>query len=920
MKRPIFCWEESVSEEGFIHCKRISTKMNHLRILALPVALLFLFYPLFLSAQSDRINLDVKQEKRANILLDLAVDYDYEIVFNDSYFDDELISIRCRNQSLAQVLERLLKGTRVDFKMEGRTIRLFRNKRIYGYIIDQQTGEKLINAIFYDPQKGQGRYTNDYGFFSVDLPYETTIAIASYIGYHRKEVALKNINEQLVSIELKPILDLAEIVVLKDQQSEAINVSTDGDELLSNEIKTHFASGGEADIFQYLYQKTGVTKGPDGLGGLHVRGGKSDQNLILYDGVKVYNPSHSLGLFSIFNSNLLQHARFSKYNFNPRFGGNLSSVLDLRLKEGNLRHWGGNLSFSTLASQLTLDGPLVKDKTGLLLSFRRTHLDPYFKQQTRANKATFDERGFSNHYFYDVNAKLHHRLGQHDRLFFSFYQGRDAYHDETDFFFDEDDLYIDYISNYDMDWGNRLASFRWNHLFGNNMFSNLTLSYSDFDYRSITFSEYTYIDDLFAELDYQQILTSFYSNISEWGLDYDIDFFPSSRHHMIFGAGFRRVNYAPGVGQLVAEDFQDISFEDEFYESNFEENVNNAYHSDALHVYANDTWHLGERSKIQAGLRYTYFISSDRTNISDGRYPVMQSRLAYQYRLSPSVGLSLALGRTWQPLHLLNSAADVGFPNDLWVPSTARVRPQRSDQINLNLTMARKDGWSLNTSVYYKAMKHLLRYAVGGTLPSLYEYASEAWEDQVISGSGRSYGFETELGYRKANFRGNMAYTLARTDREFPELNEGFAFPFQFDQRHSLALNLVQKLGENYWLYANWQLSNGIQQTLYRTNAPYTPLETFSTPPEDQLSELNAYALPVYHRLDLGLTCTFQQNNWEHEFVLGVQNVYNRRNIYYTYFFEDEFFPEDSELVHRRSLPILPTLRYQLSFRVGKKD
>jgi len=234
--------------------------------------------------------------------------------------------------------------------------------------------------------------------------------------------------------------------------------------------------------------------------------------------------------------------------------------------------------------------------------------------------------------------------------------------------------------------------------------------------------------------------------------------------------------------------------------------------------------------------------------------------------------------------------------------------------------MAQKEGWSLNASVYYKNMKHLLRYAVGGTLPSLYEFASEAWEEEVISGSGRAYGLEAELAYRKPTIRGNLSYTFSKTDRQFPELNNGKAFPFQFDQRNSLALNLMQKLSKNCWAYANWQITNGIQQTLYRTNAPYTPLENFSTPPEDQLSELNEYALPLYHRLDLGLMCTFKQNNWEHEIVLGVQNVYNRRNVYYRYFFEDDFFPEDSGLVDRHSLPILPTLRYQLSFRVGDKE
>ena len=196
----------------------------------------------------------------------------------------------------------------------------------------------------------------------------------------------------------------------------------------------------------------------------------------------------------------------------------------------------------------------------------------------------------------------------------------------------------------------------------------------------------------------------------------------------------------------------------------------------------------------------------------------------------------------------------------------------------------------------------------------MYEYASEAWQDQVISGNGNTYGGELEVKYQQEQIKVNLSYSLSKTDRQFDELNNGLAFHFQFDQRNSLAINAFQKLGKYFWVYTNWQLTNGMQQTLYRTNAPYTPLETFATPPEDQLSGLNDYALPWYHRLDLGVMCTVQTGRWEHEFVLGIQNVYNRRNIYFSYFFEDDIFPEDSEIVHRRSLPILPTLRYQITF------
>lgn len=877
-------------------------------------ATVLLLSPKFLLAQQTIINLDVQEEKRASVLLDLAVEYDYEIVFNAAYFKEEKITLSIRNETIREALKQILAGTRIDFKIEDRAIQLIKKKRLYGYIIDQQTGEKLINAAFYDPISGKGQYTNDYGFFSVDLPFETTEGIASYIGYESQHLPLNLQDEQALSIELKPVLNLNEVVVFKDEQSQALKVSTNGDELLSNEIKSHFATGGEADIFQYLYQKPGVTKGPDGLGGLHVRGGNSDQNLILYDGVKVYNPNHSLGLFSIFNSNLLKHARFSKYNFNPRFGGNLSSVLDLRLKEGSLRNWGGNVSLSTLATQVTLDGPLVNDKTGLMVAVRRTHLDPYIKNRTESNKAEFDELGYSNHYFYDVNAKLHHRFGLNDRLFLSFYQGKDAYYDETDYLYEDEELYVDYLGDYDMKWGNRLLSLRWNHLFGNKMFANLTASYSNFNYNSVTYSRYISVDDLFGTFEYQEILTSFLSDISEVGVDYDVDYFPIENHHLLFGGGFHRVTYEPGVVSLRADDVADLGIEDEYYENVFEQEVDNAYRSNAFHLYANDTWNLTEQSKIQAGIRYTLFQSEDFANNRRKVYHLFQSRLSYQYQLNRATAIALSYGRSWQPLHLLTSGADVGFPNDLWVPSTAFVRPQLADQVNLNLTYADGKYWSINGSIYYKQMKNLLRYESGGTLPSLYENASKTWQNEVVSGTGTAKGFELDVQYKSEGLKTNLSYTLSKTDRQFPDFNQNEAFPFQFDQRHSLALNVYQALKENIWIYVNWQLTNGLKQTLYKTDAPYQPLETFSTPPEDQLSDENDYNLPIYHRLDLGLICTLKTNKLDHEFVLGVQNVYNQRNIYFAYQYQNEYFPEDDELVERKSLALLPTLRYKLSF------
>ena len=870
-------------------------------------------FPFATFAQNPNITYQASNQKIESILLDIAEQYDYDIVFNQSYFEDETASIVIENKKITTVLHQLLEGTNVRYKIKGQQIVLSKTRRIYGTILDKLTGEPLINAAIYTSQYSKGTYTNAYGYFSLEIPYECLRMTAAYVGYEDKQLDLQKGEKLPWIIELASNLELNEILVSKNTNNETLGLEREGEDLLTGDIKAIFATGGEADVFQYLYQKSGVQSGPDGLGGLHVRGGNSDQNLILLDGVKVYNPNHTLGLFSIFNSDILKHATFSKANFSPRNGGRLSSVLDMRLKEGSTRQWNGSISLSTLATQVNINGPLVKNKTGILLSLRRTHLDPVIQKITSDNKLLHFEEGYSNHFFYDVNAKIHHQIGKKDKLFLSYYQGGDNYHDESNLLWEQDNELWNDSLYYDLDWGNQLGALRWNHLFGDRLFSNLTFSLSDFDYYSKSYASQNteYLSDNTFES--FQTLTSFVSNITEVGADYDFDFFPSDQHHILFGIGYHWTTYRPGVVTL-QDEFIDVGLlDDAVYEETLDEIIDNPYESKEFHFYVNENWKLTNQSGIKIGLRYSWFESKDILIDETASYHLVQPRLAFYYQLSKRLGCTISAERLYQPLHQI-STSDIGFPNDLWVPSTAAVRPKTAEQFSMRLDYVLNKKTQLQAALYHKRMRHLIRYYEGASLPTLFERISGFWEYEVVFGNGTSTGLELEYHYQTERSKLDLSYTLMQSDRQFADLNEGASFPYEFDQRHHFAIHYYQKITNKISAYANWQFASGLRQTLFKTDVPFSPINTFYPPPDDQLSTINEYQLPDYHRLDAGLLFQFGKERFQHEIAFGVQNAYNRFNVFFAYELEDEFFPEDNGTYERASLPILPTLRYKTTF------
>ncbi len=878
--------------------------------------LAFLFAPCNrIYGQQTQISVAYEQEKIETILLDLAAEYQYDIVFHQSYFKDHpLVTITKDQVPIQEVLEQLLENSKVEFRIQNQEIRLIKMQTIFGYIKDELTHEGLINATVYHPQLQKGTYTNEYGYFSLTLPYEAKKLSVQYIGYESKEVSLVK-NGKPLAVLLKSSIELAEIIVTQETATFQNNPASkvDGQDILPSQIRAYLGSGGEPDINQHLIRQAGVSSGPDGLGGLHVRGGNSDQNLILLDGVRIFQPNHTFGLFSIFNTPLLKNANFSKYDFHPKNTGGISSVLEMTLKEGSTKKWNGNVSLSTLASQLSANGPIIKDKTSLLFSFRRSHIDEFIKTRTAKQKEEErNEKGATNLFFYDMHLKLHHIIGRNDKLYLSYYRGKDKYDDKGSFddSFQGTSISSNYINN--LNWSNQTTALKWNHLFGDKLFSSAILSLSHFDYQSKAESNSTAIG-LAGGIDFSDSnKVDLLSDNREIGFRYDIEHYPSERiqnslgisyHHTRFIPGALKTIFFSGMDSLDLMDIEDLL------------SANRSYQQQHLAIYANRKMTLHPKVNLIIGGKYGLVNAENLQENTSSRFHLWHARVALSYTPNQKILFRLSGSKNDQALHLLTSA-DLGFPSDIWVPSIGRIKPQTAWQGNLFFRYLLNENLTIKSSLFYKGMKNLVRYPSNISLPSISDNNS-FWETELVLGKGTAKGWETIMDYTQDKFALNLTYTLSDYQRRFKALEEGNKFPFTFNQRHNLSITANYKATDKLSFYVNFIFNSGSHQTLYSSNSNYSPLDFFSPTVDAQESSINGDRLPAYHRLDVGIMLRFGKSV-KQELTLGVQNVYNRDNTYFQYnitpIIAGGGMTGEKRLEQIHTLPILPLIRYSLSF------
>ena len=769
-----------------------------------------------------------------------------------------------------------------------------------GYVEDAASGEKLIGAVLYEPALQKGATTNRYGFFSLTLPEGPLQVVVFHIGYQSDTLATQLDQDRQLTIALQPTpLEMGAVEVEAErldpiQEQSQMSVV----QVPIRQIKNAPVLMGEVDVLKTLQLLPGVQSGAEGMSGLYVRGGSPDQNLILLDGAPVYNASHLFGFFSVFNANAIKNVQLTKAGFPARYGGRLSSVLEVDMKDGNMKTFEGEGSVGLIASQLTLQGPLRKDRTSFIVSARRTYIDLLIRPFLPS-----DEKG--GYHFYDLNAKLNHIFSPESRVFLNVYGGDDR------FWSDVEDEYtgVNYREKdaiaANFGWGNITSTLRWNYLFSNQLFGNLTAIYSRYQLSTAVDDRSTITMD--GERETDTLRLRYRSGIRDWGLKLDFDYIPNPTHYIRFGGSGTLHTYSPGAAQIKINPADGAP----------EDTTLAAQITDALEysLYGEDDVHLTDRLKANVGLHTSGFL------VNDEFYTSLQPRVSTRYLLPSDWAVKASYALMRQYIHLLSNST-VGLPTDLWLPATERVRPQRSRQFGLGLARRLQDQYEFSLEGYYKTMTNLIEYREGANfLVGFGE--SEDWQDKVEIGRGWSYGAELFVQKKRGRTTGWIGYTLSWTKRRFEGLNGGRTFPYRYDRRHDLALVLSRQLTPSTHCSLTWVYGTGNAATLpvawhYGSRERFvggreTWIPHHILPYETQIyGDRNSYRMAAFHRLDLGFNF-----GDKHGFGLGVYNAYNRKNPYFIYF-DDDYDPNTAEVQRRAKqvslFPLLPWVNYQFKF------
>lgn len=755
-----------------------------------------------------------------------------------------------------------------------------------GYVREKGSQENLIGVAVVQQGSTVGTTTNTYGFYSLRLQANQVVTIRfSALGYATQEKTFQLTASRQENIALSPKVQELEEVKVSGQQEANQVPQMSVVRLPISQIKQIPTLLGEKDVIKALQLLPGVQKGTEGSTALYVRGGGPDQNLILLDEAQVYNANHLFGFFSIFNGDAIKNVDFWKGGFPARYGGRLSSVIDLQMKEGGKDRLRGEGGVGLLSSCFTLDGPLQKGKSSFLLSGRRTYIDlltmPFLPKEEKIG-----------YHFYDLNAKLNFDLGPKDKLYLSGYFGSDALRIKEQI----ERTTSTINTNSGLGWGNATGTLRWNHLFNQKLFLNTTLAVTDFRFRLFDDFERRPTDGSAIT----STFTEFTSSIRDYALKADFDYFPSNAHQLKFG------------GLLTNHRFKPRAYINENRVSNVLDTDNQVFNTQEFAAYIEDTY-TDNRFSVNAGLRLNGLKTPTRT------YLFAEPRLTTSYSLPQNWVLKASYARNNQFVHLLTNTG-TGLSTDLWVPATDRVPPQQADQIAIGLTKAfPKAGLNLTVESYRKWMRGIVAYKEGATFLSFDQGAKPLqWEDNVTTGRGWAYGTEVLLQKNKGRLTGWVGYTLSWTIHQFDALNNGQRFYPRYDRRHDFSVVGSYKLSPKITLSANWVYATGnaltVPQGFYYTQASLGMSSSF---PErfDYLGTRNSFRAEAYHRLDVAVQFHKKKHRGERTWEVGLYNAYSRQNPLY-YYLKTENSPQGqrTSLAKRALFPVIPSVTYNFKF------
>jgi hypothetical protein len=749
-----------------------------------------------------------------------------------------------------------------------------------GYIRDSATGESVIGATITINGQQKATISNQYGFYSITLDsgvYDISIAHVSYL-VQIAQVEL-NRNTSAVFQLISKAAAMSEVVVYsRRRDANVVGAQMGKIDLSITQIKNIPACMGEVDILKAIQFLPGLRNAGEGNAGFYVRGGGPDQNLIMLDDAVVYNTGHLFGFFSIFNSDAIKNTSLIKGGMPAQYGGRLSSVLDVTMKDGNMNTFGVEGGIGAIASRLSVQGPISKDKASFIVSARRTYIDALVKPFIKPTSAFYG----SGYYFYDLNAKINYRFNAKNRLYASGYFGKDVFR-----FNNASRSFNAYIP-----WGNSTATVRWNHVFSPKLFANTTVVYNDYNF------EFSAAQERFE--------VTLASGIRDGTLKVDFDYYPIPKHKMKWGGLLTFHRFTPNVfsGRQDSTIFKPVS-----------EGRKNAIEKA---IYIQDDWDLSDRWKAAYGVRwsafsqigpYTQFTRDADQNKTDSTtyghlekivsYGGLEPRFTLRYSLNSTTSLKGSVTRNLQFIHLVSNSGTT-LPTDLWVPSTFRVKPQISWQYAYGLFKNfANNKWETSVEFYYKNMQNQIEYKEG------YQPSLKDPEEDFTFGRGWSYGSEWFINKTAGRFTGWFGYTLSWTWRKFPSLNGGEKFPTKYDRRHDLSLVATYELSPRWKLSGVFVYGTGnatsLPERFYIINGVLT----------QEFSSINQYRLPAYHRLDLSATYTPKakpgrklQSSW----VFSAYNSYSRMNPYFIYYDQSGSPYNGSLKIEARQVSLFPVL------------
>jgi outer membrane receptor for ferrienterochelin and colicin len=699
---------------------------------------------------------------------------------------------------------------------------LSQNYTISGTIVDIKTGEHLLSANIYDANTLKGTISNFYGFYSLKLPAGSIKLTYSYTGYQSQVIEFTLQKDTIINPALDPITLLQEVIVSSKVHNIAKNNQMGMIEMSAMQTKQLPVFMGESDILKTIQLLPGVKGGTEGTSGMYVRGGGPDQNLILLDGVPVYNATHLFGFFSVFNSDAIQNFTLLKGGFPARYGERLSSVLDIKMKEGNNKKFCGEASVGIISSKLTLEGPIKNENTSFLISGRRTYLDliPYLYLKSTGSKE------IGGYYFYDINAKINHSFSAKSRLYYSFYLGLDKFFAESN--------YTNSTSNFSSGWGNNIQAIRWNYVISDNLFLNTTATYSNYTF-------FIKVEDIQKEIQINTNTSVKYSSgIRDWSGKLDFDFVPSTSHYIRFGSNITSHTFNPGVS-VINFNSSDIN------QTNIDTSVGNfKVHAIEFYSYAEDDIEISSNLKLNIGLHYSFFY------VKRTPYHSLQPRLSARYMLTNDLSIKASVVQMKQYIHLL-STSNIGLPTDLWVPVTNRIKPMEAWQFALGFAYDINNKYNVSVEGYYKPMYNLIEYKEGASFFSI----NNSWENKVESGRGWGKGIEFLLNRTSGKITGWIGYTLSYADRKFENISFGQTFPYKYDRRHDIGIAINYNPSEKFDMGITWAYGSGNAFTLAEEQYPSADILISGGSNYADMIEYfpkrNAYRMPVTTGWILGL-------------------------------------------------------------------